>query len=84
MIRRRSKHSSIILRSHLFVFFGFIDSQMTFSNSLECLDLDDPEGAFREIKIEDYNNYCVQPMIFPKEPCDSILGKSSSVYFFGG
>jgi len=41
MNQRRMNHSSIIIRDHLFVFFGYIESRQSYSFTVEYLDLVD-------------------------------------------
>ena len=58
------------------------------SDTIEFLDLADPLGLkqFKELKIDGYNEYCVEPMIFPQNQCEESINliEPSVIYFFGG
>ena len=47
----RLKHCQIILRDMLFVFFGHKTNDYDYTDTLEYLDLKDPNSTFQEIKI---------------------------------
>lgn len=79
MNQRRMKHCQVILKGVLFVFFGHQDTMSLYSDTLEYLDLEDPDASFKEIKIQNYGKpYVLEPMVFV-EPCTS-----DSIRFFGG
>jgi len=91
MKQRRMKHSQVIVRDHLFVMFGYRDKSI-YADTLEYLNLlqEEPEqGEFKELKIENYDPYHVEPMIFPANVCetlddDPVNQKETILYFFGG
>ena len=50
MNEKRLKHCSIIIRGFLFVFFGYIEDSTVVDNisdTLEYLDLEDPNSQFK-------------------------------------
>ena len=66
---------------------------MIHSDTLEFLNLlqEEPEkGEFISLKIENYDLYHVEPMIFPANFCETLeisdpaAQKESVLYFFGG
>ncbi len=80
----------MIVRDHLFVFFGY-SAPDKYAENIEYLNLlsEEPEkGSFTELKLEGYTDYHAEPMIFPATLCETemeIEGSNETVlYFFGG
>lgn len=88
LIKPRHSHCSFIQRNHLFVVFGQnLSGGGLYSQTLECLDLKDPQNQFRELPIDGYESYCSNAMIFPKDLCptNEIFDFTPTImYYFGG
>jgi hypothetical protein len=87
LVNGRSHHASFIVRggNYLFVAFGFTVGDV-YSQTVEYLDLAEERGQFREMEIEGYDNYCSNPMVFPRVLCprEELARPTTVMYFFGG
>lgn len=86
---RRRNHCSVIIRDHLFLFFGYQENNYKTSDTLEYLNLKDPDASFRIMKINCYDGDVIEPMIFPDiTSCIYENAKQnkleSKIFFFGG
>ena len=85
MHKRRMNHCSVIIRDHLFIFFGYEENNVKKSNTLEWLDLRDPYAGSQIMNIGYYDSDVVEPMIIhDTQLISDENSKESKVLYIGG